>query len=623
MEEINQRQLSLLKSITKKKYYTIKELSERFNLSRETIRKELVLLEKTGLIIRKNGKIQFQDTEENTELLESSGVLTKEQRHQRILQILKQDKEVRITTLANKLKVSVLTIRNDLKVLELTGTVLKKHGSAVLFEPSIPTTADNKSGFNSLTSMLGQYAIMHIKPQETIFLDSGDVSRYVATSLPPYTNLSIWTNSLDILDDLRARSYAYPVQTFGFRVSLHNKRFCLSQEDNLPEALVINRAIICCKSYASNTFYLADEEDLPSIVAVCERAQKIYIVLDSNHLELQGKTVFPYKRYLPKIREVLIDDGIGSFRANVLFSRQDPLIICGLDYTYRNVRKYQHRIGFLVNKDRNYFVQAVHNSLLEATAACKSVSLIIRECDGDYASTVQTLNMLLDEQVDLVIDYSLCMESLMYIGEKCLARNVKLISVDYMAPGAIYFGADNAKAGTIAGEQASRYIHDRWNSKLDHLLVLGKYGYEPITKLRISSALEHIQLNISLLPDTIHTIEWGHPEKDPTQALVQLLKDIPKEENMLILAFNLRHLLSSHDLILQYRECENTIIVSHNYTKQIEELMKIGKSPILGCVHYNPEGYGEKIMDIALRLLEGGAVQPRNYTNLTWIEKTY
>jgi ribose transport system substrate-binding protein len=623
MEEMSQRQLALLKIITAKKVCTVRDLADRLKLSRETIRKELLSLLDAGLIIRKQGKILFQDTQKNAQLLESSGVLSKEQRRQHILQILKQDKEVRITVLANKLKVSVLTIRSDIAALELAGKVLKKHGSATLFEPSIPTNAELHNGFGTRTSMLGQHTIMHVKPEETIFLDGGEVSRFVAASLPPYTNLFIWTNSMEILDTLRQRSYAYPVHVTGNRVALNDQRFCLPQGQTLISSPGIDKAFICCSSYAANTFYLAEGEDLPTITEVCERAEKIYIILDSSHLDISGKKPFPYKKYLSKIQEVLIDDGIGSFRANVLFTRQDPLIICGPDYTYRNVRKYQHRIGFLVNKDRNYFfVQAVHNSLLEATAACKSVSLVIRECSGDYASTVETLNLLLDEQVDLIIDYSLCMESLMYIGEKCLSRNVKLISVDYMAPGAIYFGADNAKAGTIAGEQASRYIHNHWQSKLDHLLVLAKYGYEPITKLRISSALEQIEKSITTLPDSVHTIEWGHPQKDPTQELVKLLKETPKEENMLILAFNLRHLLSSHDLILQYRECENTIIVGHNYTKQIEELMKIGKSPILGCVHYNPEEYGEKIMDIALHLLEGGDVQLRNYTNLTWIEKT-
>lgn len=622
MEEMNQRQLALLKIITQRKFCTISDLADRLKLSRETIRKELVPLQNAGILIRERGKIRFYDTRQNAALLESSGVLSKNQRQERILQLLTDDKEIRISTLANKLKVSVLTIRNDLSALELKGKVLRKHGSAILFEPSINQgSSSDFTEFSPRANILAKHSIMHIKPEDTIFLDGGEVSRCIASSLPPLTNLSIWTNNLMILEVLRKNRYAYPIQVTGSAFSMEKQRFSLSSHQGLPNSLIIDKAFICCNSYAGNTFFLSDDEDASTIEAVCECAAKIYLILDSHFLDIQGKLAFPYKRYISKIQEVLIDDGIGSFRANTLFSRQDPLIICGPGYTYRNVRKHQHRIGFLVNKDRNYFVQAVHNSLLEATSTCKSVSLVIRECDGDYTSAVQALNLLLQENIDLVIDYSLCMESLMYIGEKCLAHDIRLISVDYMAPGSIYFGADNASAGRIAGEHASLYINEHWNSSVDHLLVLGKYGYEPITKLRISSALEHLQKSVSRLPDTIHTIEWGHPEVNPTQELVRLLKQTPKDEPMLILAFNLRHLLASYDLILQYRESNNTIIVGHNYTKQIEELMKIGNSPILGCVHYNPEAYGQNIMDLALRLLEGGTVQQRNYTNLTWIAR--
>ena len=67
----------------------------------------------------------------------------------------------------------------------------------------------------------------------------------------------------------------------------------------------------------------------------------------------------------------------------------------------------------MVNRDKNSFVQSVHNSILEATSACNSITLEIRECDRDYASTEENLNRLLDEGVDLISDYSLYMESLM------------------------------------------------------------------------------------------------------------------------------------------------------------------------------------------------------------------
>jgi len=327
---------------------------------------------------------------------------------------------------------------------------------------------------------------MHITPGETIFLDAGEVSRFVATSVPPYSNIPIVTNSLGILDTLRLRKYTYPVNLTGTLVLTNTDRMGQQSTNALSIPLpTIDKAFICCSSFANNTFFLDNDEDTKTIETVCIHAKKIYIILDSNYLEVSKGEIFRHHQFMSKIQEILIDDGISSSRASVLFSRNDPLVICGYDFTYRNVSKQQYRIGVLISNRRNYFIQAVQNSLLEATSVINSVSLVTRECDGDYNSTINNLNILLEERVDLIIDYSLCMESLMYVGERCLSSKIRLISVDYMAPGAIYFGADNALAGKIAGDRAAEYINAHWQGKLQHLLVLGKYGNEPITKLRL------------------------------------------------------------------------------------------------------------------------------------------
>jgi len=294
MNEMNQRQLILLKIITQKQFCTTSDLANRLKLSRETIRKELVPLQIAGILVRERGRIRFSNTPENTSLLESSGVLSKDQRQDRILQILSQDKEVRISTLANKLKVSVLTIRNDLSTLELTGKVLRKHGSAILFESSIRAgSTAGSEGFSSRANILAKHSIMHIKPEETVFLDGGEVSRCVASSLLPFTNLSIWTNSLQIIDVLRTNKYDYPVQVAGSALSIEKQRFSLCPAQKFPESLIIDKAFICCSSYAGNTFFLSEDEDLSTIEAVCECTDKIYLILDSQFLDIQGKKIFP------------------------------------------------------------------------------------------------------------------------------------------------------------------------------------------------------------------------------------------------------------------------------------------------------------------------------------------
>ena len=623
MTNFNHRRLLFLKKIISTSSCTVKELCDYFNVSRETVRKELLILEQENLIVRKNGKVSYIDNQKNTSKIEAAGILSKEQRRKRILELLQQDTHIRISTLSNKLKVSSITIRNDVAALELKGLVIRKHGEVTLFESRMKEPSnDSGEKFHTRTKILGEHTLMHITPGETIFLDGGEISRYVATHLPPYSNIPIVTNSLDLLITLHNREYRYPVYIYGTIASLHNGKF--HNDPAAPSNMIpsIHKAFICCASYKNNTYYLDEKEEIATINEVCQLAKKVYLIIDSRYVEVEGSIEFKHIPILDKLQEVVIDDGLGSFRSSILFPPQIPLVICGQDYTYRNVSKQQYRIGFLVNKDHNYFIQAVHNSLLEAISKNRFLSLIIRECEGNYTSTVNNLNTLLEEQVDLIIDYSLCMESLIYVGEKCLASKIKLISVDYMAPGAIYFGADNALAGKIAGEKAVQFIRNNWNGKVKHVVVLGKYGHEIIAKLRISSALEYINQALTLQKDSFHTIEWGTPQQNPTQELISLLKEIPQDENMLIIAFNLRHLLSTYDIILQYRQTENTIIVGQNHTKQIEELMKIGDSPIIGCVHYNPQTYGEQIIDLAMRMLNSIKVPPRNYTHLTWIEKS-
>jgi len=419
MTDLTHRQIALLKKITGRKSIKTGELLAQFDLSRETLRKELVELEHLGLIARSHGRIVSVDSPENTALLESSGLLSKAKRKDQILRMLKENKEMRISTLAAKLHVSTITARNDLSVLEMEGSVVRKHGSVALMESSvIPETGNGIQGYSARTRMLGQHTLMHIHPGETVFLDGGEISRFVAVSVPPYSNIPIVTNSMAIIDTLRERHYAYPIHILPGILSPGTGRILLYRDHPRHPPVRVDKAFITSTSYANRTFFLDDNEDPFTIDQICSLAERVYIVLDSSFLDVQRTHPFDYRQFRSKIQEVLVDDGIGHYRTNLLFSRRDPVVICGNDYAYRNASRQQHRVGFLVNKDRNYFVQAVHNSLLEATAACDSVSLVIMECDGSYASTVSNLNTLLQDNVDLIIDFSLCMESLMYVGER-------------------------------------------------------------------------------------------------------------------------------------------------------------------------------------------------------------
>jgi ABC-type sugar transport system substrate-binding protein len=283
--------------------------------------------------------------------------------------------------------------------------------------------------------------------------------------------------------------------------------------------------------------------------------------------------------------------------------------------------RQKYRIGILVDRARTSFHQTSYNSLLESAAAYKNYSLVIRETDGRFFSTVKNTDILLNDRVDMIINFSLCVESLGYIGEKCRSRGVKLITVDLQCPDSVYFGADNAVAGTMAGKHTIDFIQRYWHGQLDKIAVLSRHSMDLVTNRRVMSMVEKVQAEIYCSSPEPEIIEWDYPNDKPREKLIQLLRSMPANKYLLIISFNLTNFLTSYDLIVQYRDANNTIMVGQNFNEQIRAMMKTDNSPVLGCVNYYPEKYGPRILNIADRMLQGEPVDAENYTTLTWISK--
>ena len=58
-------------------------------------------------------------------------VMTMDERHKRILDLLEAEGEIKVEDLADRLKVSQVTMRKDLDILETQGLVERIHGSAI------------------------------------------------------------------------------------------------------------------------------------------------------------------------------------------------------------------------------------------------------------------------------------------------------------------------------------------------------------------------------------------------------------------------------------------------------------------------------------------------------------
>jgi len=619
---LSPRQNALLHLIAKHRSISAARLCAEITLSRETIRKDLVALADKGLIRRAYGRIEFLDEEAGRLWLQEERKLSAVQRRERIMGILKGHRSVRISALANRLKVSAVTIRADLEQLERDGLVVRRHGSA---SPLSPAAGHDETleaeRFDPKTGILGEHTLLHISPGDTVYLGAGDIARYVAVHLPRNANISIVTDNLDILALLRKRRYTAPVHMLPGRLLPETGAMLVEHAQSFLSEVRIDKAFLSMSSYADGTYYLETDDAVSNAAVVGAYASKLYLILDSRMLDKRGTRIFPYRDFREKVQEILVDDGVDQATVGSLFPRRDPVVVYGADYSFKLGMRQKYRIGFLVDKDRGYFIQEVYNSLVEAVSAQKNLTLDIRESERGFYSTVKNAETLLNERPDLIVNFTLCAESLSYISGKCRGRGVKLITVDLHDPESVYFGADNAAAGTIAADHAIEHIRAQWRGRLDRIIVFARHAIDPITNLRVMSVVEKIQEEICCSDPDPEIIEWDNPIDMPREALMKLLLGIPRSSTILFITFNLPHILESYELIVRHRDARNTLIVGQNFNEQVQALMREPDSPILGCVHYNPDKYGARILDIALRLLSGEAVESVNYTPHSWISR--
>lgn len=124
----------------------------------------------------------------------------KVERHRRIKEILKDCRQIEVSSLSNLLEVTDATIRKDLEELEREGFLTRFHGGATLNSKETDTPVGT-SFVNQITEYdknkedIGRTAAQLINEREWIFLGPGTTSYYIACALRDRINVNVLTNN--------------------------------------------------------------------------------------------------------------------------------------------------------------------------------------------------------------------------------------------------------------------------------------------------------------------------------------------------------------------------------------------------------------------------------------------
>lgn len=128
--------------------------------------------------------------------------MTKEERHNLIVDYLLQHNSVLVSELATKLNVSSVTIRKDLTELEKEKKLYRNHGKAILINPYINDRNVNEKFYVEEKRLIGICAAKLITAKDSILIASGTTMHYFARQIHALEHLTVITASLQVSEIL-------------------------------------------------------------------------------------------------------------------------------------------------------------------------------------------------------------------------------------------------------------------------------------------------------------------------------------------------------------------------------------------------------------------------------------
>lgn len=129
------------------------------------------------------------------------------QRERKIMEILNEAGSCRIQDLARRLGVTDETIRRNIRRMEENGLVTKVHGGVYLKDwERAPSFAERFTENAAAKQLIAKHVAGMIRNGDTLFLDTGSTTAYVADALRQHEELLVVTNSLPVAQVLSMSS---------------------------------------------------------------------------------------------------------------------------------------------------------------------------------------------------------------------------------------------------------------------------------------------------------------------------------------------------------------------------------------------------------------------------------
>jgi ribose transport system substrate-binding protein len=550
--------------------------------------------------------------------------MTTFERRQRILRLLREQSGIKVTELAQRLKVSEGTIRNDLSALENAGQLTRVRGGAVLRDTPqfISTSFENRAQENAAAKQrIARWAADMVEDGDSVLLDSSSTVYHIAPFLQDRSRLTVITNGIEVAFAL-AQNPTNTIILIGGILRPDRALLVGHLGERILENMHIKTAFVSCSGFSVETgLTQVDIQEAQLKSRMIESAERVVALIDSGKF---GKIDLTPFASIEQVSQILTDSDLDSRHIEQLRQTCAVLTVCGEEttssYAPFSEETPRYKIGFANLGENMPFQVDVRRGLEQAAQSVSNVDLILADNQLNGQVALQVADRLIEEDVDLVIEYQIDEKAGGLIMDKFKQANVPVIAVDIPMVGATYFGVDHYRAGHMAGVSLGEWIAEHWGGSFDRLIVLEERRPGALVAARIQGQLDGLQEVVGNVPASKTTyLDSGNTTEISQTHMSETLERLPGEHRLAVISFNDD---AAYGALCAAREAgreQDVVIVGQGADRIVRKELKRQDSRLIGSSAYWPERYGEKLMEVALGILRGDPVPPAVYNKHVFI----
>lgn len=555
-------------------------------------------------------------------------MVTRFERRQSILRLLREQPGIKVTQLADLLDVSAGTIRNDLNALEQEGKVKRVLGGAVLKEPAFEDFVDGDGQLPDGDTVpharakqrIGRWAAETVQEGDAIFMDASTTVQHMIPFLQQFQALTVVTTGLDTAR-LLSRQTSHIVILVGGRVGPGGHAVTGEMGLDILRNLHVRSAYVSGVGFAPDVGLMErNVEEARLKRAILEQMRQIVGLVDSSKLDKEGAApVVPAGR----LTRLYTDSDISPDCLSTLRAAKVNLVVCG-ENTVRSYlvhdQETNYVIGFANQSEQLPFAVDVRRGLEQAVKEVSNIDLVVADNALSAERALHIADRLIRRKVDLAVEYQIDFKTGSMIMDKFNRAEIPVIAVDIPMVGATFFGVDNYRAGHMAGVALGRWLQDQWDGCFDALIILEESRAGSLPEARIQGQLDGLVEVVGLIAEEKKiALESGNTSSFSEAQVAKVLENDQEAHRFALICFNDDAAIGALRAARRLGREEDVVIVGQGADRRVREELRHVNSRIIGSTAYRPEKYGEKLLELALKILNGDSVPPAVYIDHVFI----